>query len=938
MESKVNQLAPIDDFETAFLLGQYAYENGFRGVTFKELYQWIKSKIDLTGLSNTAGLPETFPLPGSTLSEFNINEWTILGPGTYNKVVEGTITIADDEFAFAQFDGLDYSRVLRIKLPDSSSKISEFTTGNYSKDTVKTVGTTIYRAKVDTSQAPSANATDWEVLGSTQVIEVGNQLAPTSDATYKYVDPIYSALVEPKPYQRTRITLNSTPAVAGFATGVMFTIAIGEQKRFKVVRPSVQGNRFRIGYFTDDPIALGSQFHDLLNDTGNTVLEHEVEVPETAKHLGVYLSNESSQDINALDLDILALGKYMSKETFIVKNIEPTSNNLFNKADILLNHDVVSGVLQTRNGFNMSHPIPVVQGESYTVVGKTMSVVGRNLYFFKNANDTTVDSSILGGSGVSQTFISPITGFVRTLVKDSSFTWLETLQINPGSVALPYQPWSEPIERDVFNPEFMPETESKSIVKNVIVDMARGSVDSTGLLPAVQQDKAWKDAEFHKNFRTPRYLNLKGKFSINKNELTAYNVYLHQYDDRFAFISRTLLTGNEFKCDSRTEYVKLHVNRTDSGVITSLPSLKINGKFSGDVYTMNNNETGNNVMSFMVNVTTNANGRDMLDQGQANGPAQYDANSYYTHGIIRLPKNYDPKGTPVRLIYFAHSSAGTQLLDFYAPYKPYVQYLLDEGYAVFDMFSWSSKYPGVTQYTGCPDNSACSQSVYNYIIQNFNVRADGVHLFGKSQGGVQVGNIQYTTSIPVKSKVFLAATPTPFGNNFGYTNVEKEASMRSFGVEGDVSPLFIVDGDTTVTPYYSAGSRSFLLQHAEKFVGYVSCWCGVLMDTPEEQFPDSYKPIQLLPLNYTKIDHVPSKAFCAPDDSWIYQHLKAVQKWTRKGGGIFEFRDMPTGSGDPHHTTDTAGPFVNVQTKLGGVLNNIPVAWVEMLQFFKRFD
>lgn len=117
MDARLNQLAKIDDFEKAIILAQYAHENGFRGGTALELYQFVKSKLDLTGLSNTAGLPEEFPQPETTLQASNAGEWTVLGPGVYNKIGAGTIELSDDEFAFAQFDGTDFNRVLRVKVP-----------------------------------------------------------------------------------------------------------------------------------------------------------------------------------------------------------------------------------------------------------------------------------------------------------------------------------------------------------------------------------------------------------------------------------------------------------------------------------------------------------------------------------------------------------------------------------------------------------------------------------------------------------------------------------------------------------------------------------------------------------------------------------------------------------------------------------------------------
>ena len=97
-------------------------------------------------------------------------EWTP-APGYY-KVGTTTYNVTADKDWKFYWNGTAWAlRDLGPK-PDSSSKIGEFSAGTYMKDTVKTVGTTIYRAKVGTSQAPSATATDWEVLGSNLKLDV----------------------------------------------------------------------------------------------------------------------------------------------------------------------------------------------------------------------------------------------------------------------------------------------------------------------------------------------------------------------------------------------------------------------------------------------------------------------------------------------------------------------------------------------------------------------------------------------------------------------------------------------------------------------------------------------------------------------------------------------------------------------------------------------
>src|SRR5690606_25458976 len=113
----LNQLPPISDFDNAYVLAQQAHEQGFRGSTFADLYVWLKSKLDLLGLSNTAGLPETFPTDGAILTAANAGQWTILGPGTYHQPGYPSIEVAEGTVVFAQFDGTQYSIQREVEMP-----------------------------------------------------------------------------------------------------------------------------------------------------------------------------------------------------------------------------------------------------------------------------------------------------------------------------------------------------------------------------------------------------------------------------------------------------------------------------------------------------------------------------------------------------------------------------------------------------------------------------------------------------------------------------------------------------------------------------------------------------------------------------------------------------------------------------------------------------
>lgn len=117
LSTNANERPKITDFASAIILAQQAYEQGYRGATGEEFYKWIRSKIDLAVLANTAGLPETMPTPGSTLTTSTAGEWLILGPGTYNQAGQPAITVAANEFKIAQSNGTYYNKVVTIAAP-----------------------------------------------------------------------------------------------------------------------------------------------------------------------------------------------------------------------------------------------------------------------------------------------------------------------------------------------------------------------------------------------------------------------------------------------------------------------------------------------------------------------------------------------------------------------------------------------------------------------------------------------------------------------------------------------------------------------------------------------------------------------------------------------------------------------------------------------------
>src|SRR5690606_26964177 len=229
MDAKLNSLPAITDFEAAYIIAQYAHENGLRAATGKDFYLWITGMLDLLGLSNTAGLPQFMPAPGATLTATDEKQWTFLFPNddgtaaTYNKIISGTITVPGDSIAIAQFDGTDYNTVRFIKMPkgedgtngtDGASLLKEWsdTSEEYPyrvNIAVRDSSGFIYISLVENNTYPLTDETKWASAGYRE--KIGG-----SDNVFEVVDDQGNifAYVDGKGFFRAKYQNNSIPRKA----------------------------------------------------------------------------------------------------------------------------------------------------------------------------------------------------------------------------------------------------------------------------------------------------------------------------------------------------------------------------------------------------------------------------------------------------------------------------------------------------------------------------------------------------------------------------------------------------------------------------------------------------------------------------------------------------------------------------------------------------
>lgn len=331
--------------------------------------------------------------------------------------------------------------------------------------------------------------------------------------------------------------------------------------------------------------------------------------------------------------------------------------------------------------------------------------------------------------------------------------------------------------------------------------------------------------------------------------------------------------------------------------------------------------------------------------------------------ILKLPKSYKENGNKTRLIIFAHSSVNPEVQNFY-DYDQYVDYLVGQGYAVCDCTAYATKDDtagkfrsnviGTLHFLCTPLNYKCYVTMYHWLMEKYNFY-DEIFIFGKSHGGLQVYSIPEYTNIPVLAACSLAGAYDIFTLKFGYTNQDRIAFMDAFGFSGmekNESGELIGEGKIMLIPQegsdtgWSEERKQYVSKNIDKTLGYICTSKLVTNISNSEIFNllavDSNFTTRLeswTQRNPIKLVNTPFAIFCAEDDYGLFYENMLAKVAINNANSICFLRKMPSGSGDPHHTVDTAGPFIDsITAQDGNVYNNIPVAWAEMLNFFKQYE
>lgn len=409
-------------------------------------------------------------------------------------------------------------------------------------------------------------------------------------------------------------------------------------------------------------------------------------------------------------------------------------------------------------------------------------------------------------------------------------------------------------------------------------------------------------------------------------------MYVFQYDENKLFISsETRKTDNNTlrKLNEKTKYIKILMEDYVDG--------KVNVKFQtndGRIKWSCNARTGYETIPFAYQVYPNY--------------QSYNSEKAFTSGLLRLPPNYSDDGEKVPLIYFAHGSGdytSRSDIEFSSYYMDYIKYLQDEGFAIFDCFGWTSKdiANSGSSTTASPTNMACVRQGIKWVCNNFNIDANQIYVTGKSLGGINAVAMCFENGINVKACCPLAPEIDPIMIAGGYSINTRKSYANDLQFSTDSNNVLDENGENTINNF-STDFKNYFIENADKVIGYNPFWKNVL-GVEAEQFvrlltQGNKSELYNVIASKNRICNVPIKIFVAIDDNAVdWAESNAFVQSIKNTGGIAELRTMPANTGK-HHAVDTdpnALKVASIITKCGVTHTNVPLAYAEMVQFFKQY-
>lgn len=350
------------------------------------------------------------------------------------------------------------------------------------------------------------------------------------------------------------------------------------------------------------------------------------------------------------------------------------------------------------------------------------------------------------------------------------------------------------------------------------------------------------------------------------------------------------------------------------------------------------------------------------------------SNGVYTSGQLRLPPNYTEDGAPVPLYVNVHGTGAydtwTRKMGTSSETDSYylLEYMANEGFAVFDCYPWTSKYYSANAQISpiaTPTNEFAYIEGIKFICENFNVDINNVCMMFKSLGG----HLGYWTMVQsyIKPKAIAMLAPstgfasTIWGRYFIQQNLRNNV-VKVLGLENEENADIFISTDRGME---NTAVVEFVEDHLDQFFKFNPAIYGVNGATYKEQYDwmvtgETDEPQWMIDLNIpawpsawqtshgigvpalvnhpelSKRSMYPVKYWQAFDDVNTSAHANyTIYNWLKNGGSDVEWRTLPNGTGG-HHAIDTSDNALKSSgtTRLGISYSDIATTYVEMADFF----
>lgn len=456
----------------------------------------------------------------------------------------------------------------------------------------------------------------------------------------------------------------------------------------------------------------------------------------------------------------------------------------------------------------------------------------------------------------------------------------------------------------------------------VSVPLEHGDISTTSGTGYVLNELTNIDAKFRTAFPVEVIPSSIIKVSVSNDSANVSSITVIEYTSAFSMIKASVVSNGKVTLSSTTKYIKAIVSFSSSGY--NPRNLLVSG-----VQIVKNPKIRSGYEKYVLEV----------------------ADGIYTSACLILPPNYSVDGDPVPLLTYIHGSNGYVTWDANmgvmldnSTYYPYMEYLRDEGFAILDVYGWTSKYKTTadTQNTSTEPNKSntfvtpITYSAFlrgmQYALDRYNLDENRVSVYCKSLGGGIANLFAIRNDIPLTAICELAPTiDVLFWDGWGQSSVSRSILADIFGFTGNVESVFATSGFN----WRSTNGKAFMDANLDKMMAFNPGWYFDGM-TLSAKYQDSYDKDYTNTSNCRYVKY-PVKIWVAPDDTNIsYNKILEFVAQCKNTASDITLRTMPENTGGHHSVdNDANAPKSSGTTALGIAYADIPTAYVEMVEFIR---